>query len=167
MALTLSWLNRSRHLYFRDHAARQQNIRSGFWPVLAAWDMNFMFPGISLPDLKNRIPFRVELHVQNTGVHLFYYNWKSAWRAGPFATSGFDLGILPGASTNCCRFPGPLQIVYGLELSKTDHNLQPGTYSLLMRVVNPLPNGKMLKFANVTQDHDLNGWITLGSFNVK
>jgi hypothetical protein len=37
--------------------------------------------------------------------------------------------------------------------------------TLVMRVVNPLVNGKFLKFANTTQD--VSGWITLGSFNVK
>ena len=32
-----------------------------------------------------------------------------------------------------------------------------------MRLVNPLPNGKPLRFANAEQDRDLPGWLTLGT----
>jgi hypothetical protein len=33
---------------------------------------------------------------------------------------------------------------------------------LALRVVNPLPKGKPLKFANADQDTDAEGWLTLG-----
>jgi hypothetical protein len=45
--------------------------------------------------------------------------------------------------------------------------LPKGNYTLVMRVVNPLSNGKLLKFANQTQDQDLMGWVTLGKMAVK
>lgn len=128
----------------------------------------FYVSGVDLPDLKASDPFRVELHIQNTGVAPFYYNWQ------------VQLGVLDSSKHLVSTWDTPWRIDQLLPFSgdrskfyvdwgysKADHNLRPGNYSLLMRVVNPLPNGKMLKFANVTQDQDLNGWITLGSFNVK
>jgi len=33
---------------------------------------------------------------------------------------------------------------------------------LALRVVNPLPKGKALRFANADQDADVAGWLTLG-----
>ena len=42
---------------------------------------------------------------------------------------------------------------------------RPGTF--VMRVVNPLANGKPLCFANVEQDATLAGWLTLGDVPVR
>ncbi len=37
-----------------------------------------------------------------------------------------------------------------------------GRYKLALRVPNPLPNGRPVRFANRTQDADAEGWLTLG-----
>jgi hypothetical protein len=44
--------------------------------------------------------------------------------------------------------------------------LPAGDYRLLLRVVNPLPGGMPLRFANAGQDADRAGWLTLGAFRV-
>ena len=54
-----------------------------------------------------------------------------------------------------------------LSYTQSGPGLQAGTYTLLLRVINPLPNGKALKFANQKQDQALAGWLTLGTFAVR
>jgi hypothetical protein len=41
-----------------------------------------------------------------------------------------------------------------------------GTYTLAVRVSNPLPTGKPLRFANITQDVDAPGWLSLGTVQI-
>lgn len=51
-----------------------------------------------------------------------------------------------------------------------DSLLVDGTYKVMLRIVNPLEkissNAKPVRFANTTQDADLEGWITLGEMTV-
>ena len=44
--------------------------------------------------------------------------------------------------------------------------LKGGTYTLAVRVPNPLPQGKPLRFANATQDADAPGWLSLGTVQI-
>ena len=44
--------------------------------------------------------------------------------------------------------------------------LKGGTYTLAVRVPNPLPTGKPLRFANTTQDADAPGWLSLGTVQI-
>jgi hypothetical protein len=37
----------------------------------------------------------------------------------------------------------------------------------VLHVINPLAGGIPLRFANATQDADLDGWLTLGTFTVE
>jgi hypothetical protein len=37
-----------------------------------------------------------------------------------------------------------------------------GKLTLALRVINPLPNGKPLRFANTGQDRHAPGWLSLG-----
>lgn len=90
----------------------------------------------------------------NQGVAPFYYPWKARFRllaadgntAAELVSPHALTGILPGES-----------VVWKLEL--------PGNASremkVLMQVPNPLPNGKPVKFANRSQDTELDGWLTL------
>ena len=103
---------------------------------------------------------RATIQLRNTGVAPFYYNWRidlavlnantntvvKTW------SSGFDLRqVQPTAPDQFLFFNRPAK-------------LRVGSYKLLVRVVNPLANGKPFKFANQTQDQDLIGWLTLDSF---
>lgn len=103
----------------------------------------------------------IVLTMTNTGVAPFYYNWpvelgvvnaqtqivatwKPDWKLS---------AIVPGEAATPWRFQGEIKA------------LVPGDYQLLLRVVNPLPKGPPLRFANQSQDRHLSGWLTLGEFN--
>ncbi|MCD7986930.1 MAG: hypothetical protein LUG48_07975, partial [Klebsiella quasipneumoniae] len=55
---------------------------------------------------------------------------------------------------------------YQKSVTVASHGLSKGNYTVVMRVVNPLSNGKAVKFCNVNQDAQLDGWLTLGAFTV-
>ena len=51
------------------------------------------------------------------------------------------------------------------EMMKTTlrmEDLPDSAAKLALRVVNPIPKGKPLRFANADQDADVAGWLTLG-----
>jgi hypothetical protein len=123
---------------------------------------------IKLPDQVNASePFPVDLRIQNTGVAPFYYDWP------------IQLGVLDSSQRLVVTWDTPWKLSSVLppvdrdklytEMSYThpSSGLQAGTYTLLLRVVNPLSNGKSLKFANQKQDQDLAGWLTLGAFTIQ
>ena len=57
--------------------------------------------------------------------------------------------------------PGALQ---NLGFSRAKTTLGSGNYTLLMRAINPLRGGKVLRFGNQSQDQTLKGWLTLAPF---
>jgi hypothetical protein len=95
--------------------------------------------------------------IEDTGAAPFYYNWPVQVAAvdahGHIVGSArprFDLTTVePGA---------PQQLSVDLPVPH-------GTYSIVMRVVNPLPGGVPLRFANAGQDQTLPGWLTLGTYS--
>jgi hypothetical protein len=104
----------------------------------------------------------VRLRVQNRGVAPFYYDWpvelalldqkRTVTASWP---TGFKLtGILPGSA----------DAIWSHTQKQLAH--ASGAYKLVLRVVNPLSNGQPLHFANVSQDVDLPGWLTLGTLEV-
>jgi len=128
----------------------------------------FYVSSIKLSDISVSDPFQVDLHLQNMGVAPFYYNWQ------------VQLGVLNKSNKLVSTWDTPWRLDQILpstadrskpylswNYTNPKHGLQSGSYTLVMRVVNPLENGKVLKFANATQDQNLNGWLTLGSFIVK
>ena len=68
--------------------------------------------------------------------------------------SGTLRGLLPGDEPR--EWTGSLEV----------HGVHPGTYTLAVRVPNPLPQGKPLRFANATQDVDAPGWLSLGTVRI-
>ena len=44
-------------------------------------------------------------------------------------------------------------------------DVPPGKYTLAVRVPNSLPNGLPLRFANATQDRDVEGWLSLAQIS--
>ena len=98
----------------------------------------------------------VSVTLANRGVAPFYANWPVRVAvAGPtgermLATLPLQLSaLLPGS---------PPLIVRG-----TLENVASGKLLLLLGVENPLPKGRSLRFANVGQDLDQPGWLTLGT----
>jgi hypothetical protein len=99
----------------------------------------------------------VALEVKNTGVAPFYADWpvelalldadgkpKRAWKPGWVPT-----GIMPGQPA-----------AWKYEASLAD--IAPGRYHLALHIPNPMPSGRPLRFANVTQDQHAAGWLTVG-----
>lgn len=103
----------------------------------------------------------VSLAVTNTGLAPFYYPWPMQLgaldRAGrlvaTWPTDWSLTGILPGEPARLWR------------RRINPAGLPPGSYRLLLRVPNPMPGGRPLRFANQEQDRDLEGWLSLGTLN--
>ncbi|MCK2218674.1 hypothetical protein MF672_033490 [Actinomadura sp. ATCC 31491] len=98
----------------------------------------------------------VAVRIADDGVAPFAYDWPVqvalAGRDGRIAriwTTSWKLtGILPGEP---------------VELATTvPGGLPQGEHTLLLRAVNPLPNGVPLRFATAGQDATVPGWLTLG-----
>ena len=103
----------------------------------------------------------VRLEIVNRGVAPFYSDWKGEWgllSAGKVVqaveSSGTLTGLLPGDGARAWTDTIDVKGVKG------------GTYTLAVRVPNPLPRGKPLRFANATQDADAPGWLSLGTVQI-
>ena len=103
----------------------------------------------------------IRLEIVNRGVAPFYSDWKGEWGllsdgrvARTAECSGTLTGLLPGDEPRV--WTGSLDV----------HGVSAGTYTLAVRVANPLPMGKPLRFANATQDADAPGWLSLGTVQI-
>jgi hypothetical protein len=103
----------------------------------------------------------VRLEIVNRGVAPFYYDWKGEWGllsdgkvVQAVESSGTLTGLLPGEA--------PTAWTDTLDVK----GVKAGTYTLAVRVPNPLPTGKPLRFANNTQDVDAPGWLSLGTVRI-
>jgi hypothetical protein len=103
----------------------------------------------------------VALKIENRGVAPFYYAWplELALLDGKgqlvrVTISPLSLkGILPGS---------PTTYEHAIDIS----GIAAGRYRVLLRVPNPLPAGKPVRFANARQDVDVDGWLTLGEISL-
>jgi hypothetical protein len=106
---------------------------------------------------------RADLELWNTGVAPFYYDWPvqlgalnaSHTLVKTWSTEWKLSSLLPAATNTIWAW------------SPTKHGLEPGPYTLLLRVQNPLTNGVPFRFANDAQDADLPGWLTLGQVTIQ
>lgn len=120
----------------------------------------FHVPSAAFPEraAADRLP--VTVRVENRGVAPFYHPWKvelgvidADGRVAAIRATDWSLrGLLPGEPPRAWSADLPLP------------DLPAGAYQLAVRVVNPLPTGKPLRFANTTQDAHAPGWLTLGRF---
>jgi len=100
----------------------------------------------------------VKIKIRNAGVAPFYYSWPveiglldSTGKVATTWRTDWDLtGILPGPDS------------IALDFTQAKLALPTGEYQVVMRAVNPLPNGVPLRFANQTQDANTPGWLSLG-----
>lgn len=102
----------------------------------------------------DKLPVTIE--VENRGVAPFYHDWQPEF--GLIANgkllkrmeaAGRLTGLLPGTSREWQET---------LDLQ----GLEPRSYTLAVRVANPLPNGRPVRFANTSQDANLPAWLSLG-----
>lgn len=101
---------------------------------------------------------QVHLRVRNVGVAPFYYPWSV--EIGLLDPTGKFVGSSPTDWDLTTVLPAqkPAEFETGIAAE----SLAPGNYRVLLRVVNPLPNGAPLRFANQAQDEARPGWLTLG-----
>lgn len=102
---------------------------------------------------------QVEVALVNRGVAPFYYDWP------------LELALVDKNNAIAARWATDWKLSKALPAAPQQWNfvanaaLPKGAYQLLLRVVNPLPNGQALRFANRTQDQNLAGWLTLAAVN--
>ncbi len=103
--------------------------------------------------------YTVTLWVTNTGVAPFYYDW-------PVELSALDVsGRIRATWKTDWKLTG---ILPGEPARVWQHHLPTGAWAtrgtrLVVRVPNPMPGGRPLRFANQEQDRHLEGWLTLGT----
>jgi len=101
---------------------------------------------------------QISVTITNAGVAPFYYPWKM--EAG-LSSDKQLLETWPLKWDITRVIPNEAAITYTVTLP--DFEPKRKDAHLLIRVVNPLKTGPPLRFANQTQDADLDGWLTLGS----
>lgn len=106
-----------------------------------------------------RIPVSVE--VENRGVAPFYCGWTPEFG---LITDGEIRHRFPGTGKLTGLLPGAPPRLWQDELLV--RGITPGTYIVALRIANPLPKGRPLRFANRSQDKDLPGWLTLGEIRI-
>lgn len=105
---------------------------------------------------------RVSVRVANRGTAPFYYDWSAElaavdgqgrivkrWQTG-WTVDGIQPGQAPADLTTRIDTRG----------------LRRGSYDIVLRVANPLPNGIPLRFANTSQDTHT-GWLHLGAVTTR
>ena len=101
----------------------------------------------------------VNLTLRNNGVAPFYYDWKVELAA--FNETG-DIAIRWPTDWSVTRLlPGDEDRKWSTTIDVT--KLSGGPHQLAVRVINPLPGGLPLRFANADQDRHIAGWLSLGS----
>ena len=100
----------------------------------------------------------VELQVLNNGVAPFYYEWSMELAA--LSLNGDLLKTFPVDWKLNTIAPSTTPEMMKTTLRMED--LPDSAAKLALRVVNPIPKGKPLRFANADQDADVAGWLTLG-----
>jgi hypothetical protein len=115
----------------------------------------FHAPAVTIGEVKDGT-VEVKLEVVNRGVAPFYYDWRAEWgllasgtAVKTWPTSGKLTGLLPGDKPRL--WSGTLDV----------SGLKAGTYTMAVRVPNPLEGGKPLRFANEEQV-GTDGWLALG-----
>jgi len=115
-----------------------------------------------LADASVSEPLNVTLGLGNMGVAPFYYDWPV--QLGALNTNNGLLIAWTTAWKLSSILPAATNTIWSF--SQTNHGLGMGTYKILLRVQNPLPNGVPFRFANDAQDADLSGWLTLGQVSI-
>ncbi len=119
----------------------------------------FHAPGVTLGEVSGG-KVDVKLEIENRGVAPFYYDWKAEWG---LLADGTPVKATGSAGKLTGLLPGDKPRVWAEAVDVS--GLKAGTYTLAVRLPNPLKGGKPLRFANATQRED--GWLTLGAVEVK
>lgn len=110
-------------------------------------------------EVTDTLQLNLKIAVVNQGVAPFYYDWPIEVAFAKPDSSIAAQSIVPKWSLKGLL---PQAKAHVLNSTVETDTLPAGTYSLLLRVKNPLENGKPLRFANRDQDTTVPGWLTLG-----
>ena len=105
----------------------------------------------------------VRLCVTNQGVAPFYYDWKLELAA--VSPSGDIVRRWPVDWKLTRLLPGESPRIWRADVDVS--NLKDQGLVLAVRVINPLPGGKPLRFANAEQDRNVKGWLSVGRLKFK
>lgn len=121
---------------------------------------DFYIPDVTFHWTNNNRKLSVIVSIRNQGIAPFYYDWpielalidNNKRIVNRWIDKSWTLkGQLPSSES--------VQRQTNLDCSSVTN----GQYKVVLRVVNPLPNGKVLRFSNSTQDADISGYLSLGS----
>ncbi|GAA5040312.1 hypothetical protein HNP84_007521 [Thermocatellispora tengchongensis] len=115
----------------------------------------------ALPAAPARGNATVGVRIANRGLAPFYYDWKAELAAVDSAGRVAKRWTVPWTITGIQPGAAPAEMTAQLKLA----GLGKGEYDLTLRVVNPLPGGNDLRFANAAQDVH-SGLLTLGRLTV-
>ena len=104
---------------------------------------------------------KVKLTIENRGVAPFYYDWKPEYQ---LLAKGKSVRTSPGSGKLTGLLPGDNPRVWTDTI--TVSGIPPGKYTLAVRVTNPLKSGKPMRFANIAQDIDAPGCLSLGEVDI-
>jgi hypothetical protein len=100
---------------------------------------------------------QVSVRVANRGTAPFYYDWRAELAAVDSQGRIVRRWNTPWTMTGIQPGQDPTQLTARVNT----HGLRAGSYDIVMRVANPLPDGTPLRFANTSQDTHT-GWLNLG-----
>ena len=112
--------------------------------------------------LKVADKLEVRCEVINQGIAPFYRDWNL--ELGLLDAKGEVLHRCPVAWKLTGLLPGDDKRGWTASL-EIPAGVQPQDRFIALRVINPLANGKPLRFANQTQDQHAPGWLTLGKLS--
>lgn len=101
---------------------------------------------------------QVRVSVVNQGVAPFYRDWRIELAA--LDAEGRPAQSWPVNWKITGLLPGDAPRAWNATLNLPENST--AKLTLALRVINPLPNGKPLRFANAEQDRDAPGWLSLG-----
>lgn len=108
---------------------------------------------------------RVEINIENRGIAPLYANWQVEFGAINSTNSFKSLG-----SSALHLFLVQPDVINNYRSFFSDTVLANGSYKIVMRIKNPLSVysniAKPIRFANETQDNDIDGWLTLGNMTI-
>jgi hypothetical protein len=154
--LHLTWTMDTGMFREQGDASRLSNAKA----QVAKLGYEFYVERVQWPDSISGESLPISIQVQNRGLAPMYHAWPIEICAvnsekkieGRWITPWTLVGILPDMDGR------------KLQTNMDASHLPNGQFELLLRVVNPLPNGKPLQFANADWNKTLEGWLTLGSF---
>ena len=100
----------------------------------------------------------VLLEIVNQGVAPFYQDWPV--ELGAIAADGAAVETWPVKWTLRGLLPGETPARWETQIERTTSRDRACT--LALRVANPMPGGKRLRFANAAEERDAKGWMSLG-----